>query len=84
MEYWSYILSSGNRQVAISVVHEKRRQINNVSWSPWKQYSFICFGIYRFEIISKKPSGVISGWQRIANGPIEYSQHLPPDTRISL
>jgi len=39
---------------------------------------------YRFEIISQKPPGMISGWQRSQNGQIEYSDRLPEDVRISL
>ncbi len=38
----------------------------------------------RFRIISKKESGVISGWQIEPTGPIMYSKTLPKDTQISL
>ena len=37
----------------------------------------------RFEIISKKESGVIYGWQLELNGAIQYGKTLPPDTQIS-
>ena len=37
----------------------------------------------RFEIISKKAPKIISGIQKANGGPIEYSEDLPDETRIS-
>ena len=37
----------------------------------------------RFQIISTKRRAVISGVQRQAGGGIDWSEHLPEDTRIS-
>ena len=37
----------------------------------------------RFEIISKKGPGIISGVQKNNAGHIDYDENLPEDTRIS-
>jgi TANK-binding kinase 1 len=36
-----------------------------------------------FQIISRKDKGIISGVQRTSQGQIDWSSHLPEDTRIS-
>ena len=45
--------------------------------------SFEFLSIRRFEIISKKAPKIISGVQKANGGPIEYSNDLPDETRIS-
>lgn len=39
--------------------------------------------ICRFKITTEKPTGAISGLQRIADGSIEWSYHLPHSCQLS-
>lgn len=39
--------------------------------------------VHRYKITTEKPMGAISGLQRVADGPIEWSYHLPHSCQLS-
>lgn len=39
--------------------------------------------VRRYKITTEKPMGAISGVQRVAEGPIDWSYHLPQSCQLS-
>lgn len=45
--------------------------------------SDLCLHLCRFKITTEKPMGAIAGIQRVKEGPLEWSYHLPNSCQLS-